>query len=46
MKIADVFALVVPPERGVRFVAFDGSTAGPADAPITMELRTKRGGKS
>ena len=43
MKIADVFALVVPPERGVRFVAFDGSTAGPADAPVTMELRTKRG---
>ena len=42
MKIADAFSLIVPPERGVAFRAFDGSTAGPADAPVTLVLRSPR----
>ena len=43
MKLADVFAFVVPEDRGVAFRAFDGSTAGPPDAPVALELRNPRG---
>ncbi|MDD2857472.1 MAG: class I SAM-dependent methyltransferase [Candidatus Nanopelagicales bacterium] len=43
MKLADVFATVVPQERGVAFRAFDGSTAGPPDAEVVLELRSPRG---
>jgi cyclopropane-fatty-acyl-phospholipid synthase len=40
MKMADVFSRVVGPDAPVRFVAYDGSTAGPADAPIRIDVRT------
>lgn len=43
MKLADVFAFVVPEDRGVAFRAFDGSTAGPSDAEVALELRNPRG---
>ena len=42
MKLADAFAMVVPAERGVGFRAYDGSAAGPADAEVTLEIRTPR----
>ncbi|MSW11750.1 MAG: SAM-dependent methyltransferase, partial [Actinobacteria bacterium] len=38
MKLADAFTIVVPPERGVAFRAYDGSTAGPEDAPVALEI--------
>ncbi|CAB4663827.1 unannotated protein [freshwater metagenome] len=43
MKLADIFAFVVPEDRGVAFRAFDGSTAGPNDAEVALELRSPRG---
>lgn len=42
MSLADVFLLVVPEDRGVAFRAYDGSTAGPADAPVTVEIKNER----
>ena len=38
--MADLFSRVVGPGAPVRFVAYDGSTAGPADAPIRIDVRT------
>lgn len=43
MTLSQVFATIVPEERGVAFRAFDGSTAGPEDAEVTLELRNLRG---
>ncbi len=43
MTLSEVFARIVPEERGVGFRAFDGSTAGPPDAEVTLELRNPRG---
>ena len=43
MTLSQVFATIVPEERGVAFRAFDGSTAGPPDAEVTLELRSPRG---
>ena len=34
--------MIVPPEREVGFRAFDGSTAGPADAEVTLDVRSPR----
>lgn len=42
MTLADVFSLVVPAERGVAFRAYDGSSAGPSDAAVTLEVRNER----
>jgi cyclopropane-fatty-acyl-phospholipid synthase len=42
MKLADAFSLIVPAERGVGFVAYDGSTSGPTDPAVTLEVRTPR----
>jgi cyclopropane-fatty-acyl-phospholipid synthase len=42
MKLADIFTMLVPPERGVGFRAYDGSTAGPTDAVVTLDVRTPR----
>jgi len=42
MKLADAFSLIVPAERGVGFTAYDGSTSGPANPAVTVELRTPR----
>jgi len=43
MKLADVVSMLALEEPPVRFVAYDGSSFGPADAPITLELATERG---
>ena len=42
MKLADVFTMIVPPERGVGFRAYDGSSAGPADAEVVLDVRSPR----
>ena len=42
MKLADVFALIVGGERGVGFRAYDGSSFGPADAPVILEAKSPR----
>jgi len=42
MKLADAFSLIVPAERGVGFTAYDGSSSGPADPAVTLEVRTPR----
>lgn len=42
MRLADAFQMVVPAERGVGFRAYDGSTAGPANAEVTLEIRSPR----
>ena len=42
MKLAEVFTMVVPEERGVGFKAFDGSVAGPPDASVVLDIRTPR----
>ena len=34
--------MIVPAERGVGFRAYDGSTAGPANADVTLEIRSPR----
>jgi cyclopropane-fatty-acyl-phospholipid synthase len=42
MRLADAFSIVVPAERGVGFRAYDGSTAGPANADVVLEVRSPR----
>ena len=42
MKLAEVFSLVVPADRGVAFRAYDGSSAGPANAKVTLEIKNRR----
>jgi cyclopropane-fatty-acyl-phospholipid synthase len=43
VKIADAFAVVVPEDRQVGFKAYDGSSVGPVDADVVMELKNPRG---
>lgn len=43
IRIADALADIMPADLPVRLTAYDGSAAGPADAPIGLELRTERG---
>jgi cyclopropane-fatty-acyl-phospholipid synthase len=40
MRIAEVFSRVVGPDAPVRFDAYDGSTAGPDDATVRIDIRT------
>ncbi|MHB1166429.1 MAG: class I SAM-dependent methyltransferase [Candidatus Nanopelagicales bacterium] len=42
MRLADAFSMIVPAERGVGFRAYDGSTAGPQDADVLLEVRSPR----
>jgi cyclopropane-fatty-acyl-phospholipid synthase len=42
MKLADAFSIMVPAERGVGFRAYDGSSAGPVNADVTLEIRSPR----
>jgi cyclopropane-fatty-acyl-phospholipid synthase len=42
MAVAKVIQRLVPGRMPVRFTAFDGSTAGPSDADITIEIRSPR----
>ncbi|MGH3385841.1 MAG: class I SAM-dependent methyltransferase [Nocardioidaceae bacterium] len=41
--IADAFAKLAPGALNFRFTAYDGSSAGPPDAPIGLHLRNQRG---
>lgn len=42
MPLAEVFRLVVGDGVGVRFAGYDGSEAGPDDARIRVEIRSRR----
>ncbi len=42
MRLADAFSIIVPAERGVGFRAYDGSTAGPVNADVMLEIRSPR----
>jgi cyclopropane-fatty-acyl-phospholipid synthase len=42
VRLADAFSILVPAERGVGFRAYDGSTAGPANADVVLEIRSPR----
>ncbi|MDP1877896.1 MAG: class I SAM-dependent methyltransferase [Actinomycetota bacterium] len=42
MRLADAFAMIVPAERGVGFRAYDGSSSGPQDPEVLMEVRSPR----
>ena len=42
MKLADAFSIIVTPDRGVGFRAYDGSSAGPVDAAVTIDVRSPR----
>jgi cyclopropane-fatty-acyl-phospholipid synthase len=43
LTVAGAFRLVFGDTAPVRFTAYDGSSAGPPDAPIRLVLRSKRG---
>ena len=40
MRLAEVFERLVDLGPEVRFVAYDGSSSGPADSAATVELRS------
>lgn len=40
MSLAEVFEQVAGPDAPVGFAAYDGSTAGPPDAPITITVKS------
>ena len=42
MKIAEAFDQATGRATGIEFRAYDGSRAGPRDAPVTVELRSPR----
>jgi cyclopropane-fatty-acyl-phospholipid synthase len=42
VKLGDAFRMVVTDERGVGFRGYDGSTAGPPDADVVLEVRTPK----
>jgi cyclopropane-fatty-acyl-phospholipid synthase len=42
VTISEVFQRVMGPNAPVAFSAFDGSNAGPADAPVRVEVRTPK----
>ncbi|MFT3898825.1 MAG: class I SAM-dependent methyltransferase [Gordonia sp. (in: high G+C Gram-positive bacteria)] len=43
MPLADIFGTFLGEDSRIRVSAYDGSTAGPADAPFELALRTPRG---
>jgi cyclopropane-fatty-acyl-phospholipid synthase len=43
ISIAEAVTRLMPGGVPFRFTAYDGSTAGPADSPIHVDLRTERG---
>ena len=42
MRLADLVVRYLGPDLPVRFEAFDGSSAGPPDAPATLVVRSER----
>jgi cyclopropane-fatty-acyl-phospholipid synthase len=43
MSLAEILAVVSGAKQSLRFTAYDGSSAGPEDAALGMDLRTPRG---
>src|SRR6195952_846050 len=43
LPLAEVFESLLAGPAPVRFEAYDGSSYGPADAPVTLELKNERG---
>ncbi|MGR2751944.1 class I SAM-dependent methyltransferase [Agromyces arachidis] len=43
LTLAEILELVAGVQLPLRFTAYDGSSAGPPDAPIGIELKTPRG---
>ncbi|WP_310964156.1 cyclopropane-fatty-acyl-phospholipid synthase family protein [Nocardioides terrisoli] len=43
MNLAEAFSTLLAGELPFRFTAYDGSSAGPADAPFGIDLRNERG---
>jgi cyclopropane-fatty-acyl-phospholipid synthase len=43
MRLAEAFQAIVGGDVGVRFRGFDGSRAGPPDAGVCVEIRSRRG---
>ncbi len=43
MTVGDAFTRLFGTTEAVRFEAFDGSATGPVEAPLHLELRSKRG---
>lgn len=43
MSISEAVGSLLRDGMPLRFTAYDGSSIGPADAPVSMELRTERG---
>ncbi|MBO79785.1 MAG: SAM-dependent methyltransferase [Rubrivirga sp.] len=42
MKLADVFSKIITPDRRVSFRAYDGSSVGPQDNDVILEIRSPR----
>ena len=42
MRLAEVFERVVGRDAQVRFLAYDDSAAGPADADVTVTVKSPR----
>ncbi|MEZ5115895.1 MAG: class I SAM-dependent methyltransferase [Candidatus Nanopelagicales bacterium] len=42
MRLAEAFTMVVGNDRGLGFRAYDGSSAGPVDAEVWLEVRNPR----
>ena len=40
MALAEVFEQVAGPDAPVRFLAYDGSSTGGADSPVTITVRS------
>jgi cyclopropane-fatty-acyl-phospholipid synthase len=40
MRLAEIFTRVVGPDSPIRFTAYDGSSAGPANAEVALDLRS------
>lgn len=43
MNLAEIFETILGRELKIRFTAYDGSSAGPADAQYGLDLKTPRG---
>lgn len=43
LTLAEILEIFVAGEEPLKFSAYDGSTAGPADATLGLELKTPRG---
>ena len=42
MNLADAFSKIITPDRRVSFRAYDGSSVGPQDNDVILEIRSPR----